>query len=51
MVGYGDIVPAANPVRILVAIEIVCGIVLLLFGLNEIISYSRENRHQVDPEQ
>jgi voltage-gated potassium channel len=50
MVGYGDIVPAANPVRILVAIEIVCGIVLLLFGFNEIISYSRENRTQPGPE-
>jgi voltage-gated potassium channel len=44
MVGYGDIVPGANQIRILVAIEIVSGIVLLLFGFNEIISYSRENR-------
>jgi voltage-gated potassium channel len=50
MVGYGDIVPAANPIRILVAIEIVCGIVLLLFGFNEIISYSRDNRRQAGPE-
>lgn len=50
MVGYGDIVPAANPIRILVAIEIVCGIVLLLFGFNEIISYSRENHRQTGPE-
>jgi voltage-gated potassium channel len=46
MVGYGDIVPAANPIRVLVAIEIVCGIVLLLFGFNEIIGYSRDNRRR-----
>jgi voltage-gated potassium channel len=50
MVGYGDIVPAGNPIRILVAIEIVCGIVLLLFGFNEIIGYSRENHRQADRE-
>jgi voltage-gated potassium channel len=42
MVGYGDIVPVAGPLRILVALELVCGIVLLLFGFNEIIGYSRE---------
>ena len=51
MVGYGDIVPAANQIRILVAIEIVCGIVLLLFGFNEIIAYSRENsRDRTSPD-
>jgi len=43
MVGYGDIVPVAGPLRILVALELVCGIVLLLFGFNEIIGYSRES--------
>jgi len=36
-------VPVAGPLRILVALELVCGIVLLLFGFNEIIGYSRES--------
>jgi voltage-gated potassium channel len=40
-VGYGDIVPASNAVRILAAAEIVCGILLLLFGFNEIFSFAR----------
>jgi voltage-gated potassium channel len=43
-VGYGDIVPAANLTRILVAVQIVCGILLLLFGFSEIIAYSRDRR-------
>lgn len=44
-VGYGDIVPAANLTRIVVAVQIVCGIVLLLFGFSEIIAYTRD-RHR-----
>ncbi len=43
-VGYGDIAPASNAVRILVALEIVCGLLLLLFGFHEILTYSRERR-------
>jgi voltage-gated potassium channel len=43
-VGYGDISPASNIARFLIAIEIVCGVLLLLFGFNEIISYSRERQ-------
>jgi voltage-gated potassium channel len=43
-VGYGDITPATNAVRILVSIEIVSGLLLLLFGFNEIITYSRDRR-------
>jgi len=40
-VGYGDVVPATNLVRLLAGIEVVCGVVLLLFGFNEIISHAR----------
>jgi voltage-gated potassium channel len=40
-VGYGDIVPASSAVRILATAEIVCGILLLLFGFNEILSFAR----------
>ncbi|MCP4327363.1 MAG: hypothetical protein GY791_02860 [Alphaproteobacteria bacterium] len=40
-VGYGDIVPANDAVRVVVAIQVVFGILLLLFGFNEIISHSR----------
>ena len=35
-VGYGDISPAAPLVRALAAIEIVCGILMLLFGFSEV---------------
>jgi voltage-gated potassium channel len=41
-VGYGDISPASNLVRLLIGLEIVCGILLLLFGFNEIFSFAQE---------
>jgi voltage-gated potassium channel len=40
-VGYGDIVPAGNAARLLAAIEIVCGVLLFLFGVNELFSFSQ----------
>ena len=40
-VGYGDIAPASNPMRVVAGIEVVCGILLLLFGFNEIFSFAR----------
>ncbi|MEQ8344280.1 MAG: ion channel [Sneathiellaceae bacterium] len=39
--GYGDIVPASAAVQALVAIEVVLGLLLLLFGFGEIIGASR----------
>jgi voltage-gated potassium channel len=44
-VGYGDIVPASDAIRVIVVLQIMLGVVLLLFGVSEIINYSRERRH------
>jgi voltage-gated potassium channel len=48
-VGYGDIAPASNPLRLLTAAEIVCGILLLLFGFNEIFSFARAHDKRAPP--
>jgi voltage-gated potassium channel len=34
-VGYGDIVPHSSVARLLASIEVVCGFMLLLFGVSE----------------
>ncbi|MDE1148256.1 MAG: ion channel [Azospirillaceae bacterium] len=39
-VGYGDIVPVGALVRVVVAAEVIVGMLLLLFGFNAIFSYS-----------
>ena len=44
-VGYGDIAPASSAIRLLAGAEIVSGILLLLFGFNEIFSFSRREDH------
>lgn len=41
-VGYGDITPAGEAVRVVAAIEIILGILLFLFGFAEIMRYVRE---------
>lgn len=41
-VGYGDIVPASDPVRVVASIEIVLGVILMLFGFYEIMNYARQ---------
>lgn len=41
-VGFGDIVPASNLVRALAIVEVMLGVLLLLFGVYEIITYARE---------
>lgn len=43
-VGYGDIVPASNLARVLASIEVICGVMLLLFGVSELLEYTREHR-------
>ena len=43
-VGYGDIVPTSNIIRMLSAFEVICGVALLLFGFNEIMTLTREHR-------
>jgi voltage-gated potassium channel len=41
-VGYGDVIPLTDPVRVIVAVQIILGVLLLLFGFSEIIAYARE---------
>jgi len=43
-VGYGDIIPYSNLARVLSSIEVFCGIMLLLFGVSELLEYARERR-------
>lgn len=43
-VGYGDIVPATGLVQVITAFQVISGVLLLLFGFNEILRYSREHR-------
>ncbi|MBB6253829.1 ion channel [Nitrospirillum iridis] len=43
-VGYGDIVPVGSFIRVVVAAEVVVGMLLLLFGFNAIFSYSSTRR-------
>lgn len=42
-VGYGDIAPLSSAIRLIAAAEIVAGILLLLFGFNEIFSFARSH--------
>jgi voltage-gated potassium channel len=41
-VGYGDILPVSEPVKMIALIEVIFGVTLLLVGFSEIMSYSRE---------
>jgi voltage-gated potassium channel len=43
-VGYGDIVPATNLARLIAVTEVVCGVLLLMFGVSELITYARDRR-------
>ena len=42
-VGYGDVTPASDSIRVLASIQIMIGVLLLLFGFYEIMRYSREH--------
>ena len=43
-VGYGDIIPYSNLARVLASLEVFCGIMLLIFGVSELLEYAREHR-------
>ena len=43
-VGYGDITPQSSLARVLASFEVFCGIMLLLFGVSELLEYAREHR-------
>jgi voltage-gated potassium channel len=43
-VGYGDIVPHSSFARVLASLEVICGFLLLLFGVSELLEYAREHR-------
>lgn len=45
-VGYGDITPLSDAARIVAAIQVVVGVLLLLFGFSEIMAYARERRRK-----
>lgn len=44
-VGYGDIVPLTDTVRLIVATEVIIGVMLLLFGFSEIFRYAQRHIH------
>lgn len=43
-VGYGDILPRTDLARALASIEVLIGVLVLLFGFSEIMAYMRERR-------
>ncbi|MCX7355756.1 MAG: ion channel [Alphaproteobacteria bacterium] len=45
--GTGDILPTHDIVRIVTVIEVICGVMLLMFGVSELMNYARqrENHH------
>lgn len=47
-VGYGDITPMTDLARLIAAVEVVMGVMLLLFGFSEIMSYMRERRGRTE---
>lgn len=47
-VGYGDIVPASNIARVIASAEVICGLLLLMFGVSELQEYAREHRRMRD---
>ena len=43
-VGYGDIIPVSSLARLLALVEVVCGFMLIIFGVSELLEYTREHR-------
>jgi voltage-gated potassium channel len=50
-VGYGDIVPHSSLARLLASVEVICGFMLLLFGVSELLEYMREHRRKREAEE
>lgn len=48
-VGYGDITPVSSVARILAAVQVLVGILLLLFGFSELMTYMRAQRPRRKP--
>ena len=46
--GYGDVAPTGGLVRALVVVEVVAGVLLMLFGFAEIMRYSQEKAARDD---
>ena len=40
--GYGDVLPVSDAVRVVASLQVVFGVTLLLVGLSEIMTYSRD---------
>lgn len=49
-VGYGEIVPISNGIKMVVSMQIVIGVLLLLFGFYELIHYTRGRTPRIDDE-
>jgi hypothetical protein len=43
-------VPHSSLARLLASIEVICGFMLLLFGVSELLEYMREHRRQRETE-
>jgi len=48
-VGYGDIVPLTSVARLIAALQIVCGTLVLSFGFSEIAAYARDRSDRRRP--
>jgi voltage-gated potassium channel len=45
-VGFGDIVPSSNAVRLLASLQVLASLLLLLFGVSELLDFMREQRRR-----
>lgn len=43
-VGYGDILPVSNIARLFASVAVICGVMLLLFGVSELLEYTWQHR-------
>jgi hypothetical protein len=45
-VGYGDIVQVSNIARLFASVEVIRGVMLLLFGVSELLEHARQHRRR-----